>query len=145
MFADDNPRLSPLWTGRRAPFVAFQTVLGGLAGAYDLRDGRSDDPMSRISLSVDDWDGHPIVAARRIPVAAFDDILFAVQQLRDRQFEENQRHGWTGQLNADRRAAARDRWAARGTDMNDFRARLRAEYETAARRYEDAAGLFDGP
>ncbi|CAM5392817.1 hypothetical protein STENM36S_06353 [Streptomyces tendae] len=145
MFADDNPALSPLWSGRRAPFVAFQTALGGLAGAYDLRDGRSTDPTSRVSLSVDDWHGWPIVAARRIPVAAFDDLLFAVQQLRDRRFDENRRCGWTGQVNADRRAAARDRWLARGTDPDAFRAGLQAEYEASARLHEDAASLLDGP
>ena len=143
MFADDNPQLSPLWAGRRAPFLAFQTALGGLAGAYDLRDGRSDDPTSRISLSVDDWHGQPIVAARRIPVAAFDDLLFAVQQLRDRRRDENFRFGWTGQVTADRRAAVLDIWAARGADMDAFRAELRAQFAESARRHEaqDTAGL----
>lgn len=142
MFADDNPQLSPLWIGRRAPFVAFQTAVGGLAGAYDLRDGRSDDPTSRVSLSVDDWHGRPIVPARLFPAAAFDDLLFAVQQLRDRRFAENQRFGWTGQVTADRRAAVLDSWAARGADMDQVRAELRAQFAEAARRHEaqDAAG-----
>jgi hypothetical protein len=146
VFADDNPQLSPLWAGRRDPFLAFQTALGGLAGAYDLRDGRSDDPTSRISLSVDDWHGTPIVAARRIPVAAFDDLLFAVQQLRDRRFDENLRCGWTGQVTADRRAAAWDSWQARGTDRDAFRAELRAQFAESARRHEaqDADRLLHG-
>jgi hypothetical protein len=143
VFADDNPKLSPLWAGRRTPFVAFQTALGGLAGAYDLRDGRSDDPTSRISIPVVDWHGQPIVPARRIPVAAFDDLLFAVQQLRDRQFDENQRFGWTGQVTADRRAAVLDSWAARGADMDAFRAELRAQFAEAARRHEDADRLLN--
>jgi hypothetical protein len=145
VFADDNPQLSPLWIGRRTPFLAFQTALGGLAGAYDLRDGRSDDPTSRISLPVVDWHGQPIVAARRIPVAAFDDLLFAVQLLRDRRFDENRRSGWTGQVTADRRAAVLDSWAARGADMDQVRAELRAEFAESARRHEaqDAAGLLN--
>lgn len=131
---DDDPRLSPLWVGRRAPFHAFQNAIGNLAGAYDLRDGRSDEPLTRISLSVDDCHGHPIVAARLLPVAAFDDLLFAVQQLRDQRFADNRRFGWTDQANADRRAAAAHRWQARGTDMDAFRAELRDRYAQAARR-----------
>jgi hypothetical protein len=144
VFADDDPALSPLWAGRRRPFDEFQSALGGLAGAYDLRDGRSSDPASRISVSVDDWYGRPIVPARRIPVAAFDDLLCAVQQLRARQFAENRRSGWTGQATADRRAAARERWLARGADPDEFRERLRTEYAEAARLCEGAAGPFDG-
>jgi hypothetical protein len=133
VLADDDPKLSPLWIGRRAPFHAFQTALGCLAGAYDLRDTRSNDPMTRVSICVDDWHGQPITTARRFPVAAFDDLLFAVQQIRDRRIEENQRHGWTAQANADRRSAVRDHWKARGTDMNHFRAQLRDMYAEAAR------------
>ncbi|QIJ61427.1 hypothetical protein [Streptomyces sp. JB150] len=143
MLADDDPRLSPLWRGRRGPFREFQAALAGLAGAYDLRDGRSSDPASRISVSIDDWYGQPIVEARRIPVTAFDDLLCAVQQLRARQFSENRRSGWTGQATADRRAAARERWLARGADPDEFRQRLRAEYAEAARLHEAAAGPFD--
>jgi hypothetical protein len=138
MLADNDPMLSPLWIGRRAPFHAFQDAIGGLAGAYDLRDTRSTDPMTRVSLSVDDWHGQPIVAARRFPVAAFDDLLFAVQQLRNHRFEENQRYGWRDQTDADRRAAALDRWKARGADMDQVRAELR-------QRYTDAARLTDQP
>lgn len=136
MLADDDASLSPLWTGRRAPFHAFQEALGGLAGAYDIRDTRSNDPMTRVSLSVDDWHGRPIVTARRFPVAAFDDLLFAVQQLRTQRFEDNRRFGWRDQVDAERRAAVRDRWQARGTDMNDFRAGLRERFTEAARRTE---------
>lgn len=132
MLADD-PRLSPLWAGRRDRFAEFQTALGGLAGAYDLRDGRSEDPMSRISLSADDWHGCPIVPARRFPVAAFDDLLLAVQLLRDRRFAENRQSGWTAQVDAERRAAVRDSWAARGADMNAFRAGLRDDLAKSAR------------
>lgn len=132
MLADD-PRLSPMWAGRRAPFGAFQTVIGQLAGAYDLRDGRSSDPMSRVSLSVDDWHGCPIVPARRFPVAAFDDLLLAVQQLRDRRLAENRQSGWIAQVNAERRAAARDRWQTRGTDMGEFQAGLRDRLAESAR------------
>lgn len=132
-YADDDPRLSPLWIGRRAPFHAFQEALGGLAGAYDLRDTRSDDPTTRVSLSVDDWHGTPIVAARRFPVAAFDDLLFAVQQLRTQRFQENRAFGWIDQANADRRAAVLDRWEARGADMDAVRAELRERYTEAAR------------
>lgn len=131
---DDDPRLSPLWAGRRAPFHAFQDALGGLAGAYDLRTGRSTDPLTRISLSVDDWHGHPIVAARLFPAAAFDDLLFAVQQLRRERLADNERSGWTDQANADRRAAAAPRWQARGTDMDAFRSDLRHRYTEAAHR-----------
>lgn len=134
MYADDDPRLSPLWTGRRAPFQAFQVAIGGLAGAYDIRDTRSNDPMTRVSISVDDWHGQPITAARRFPVAAFDDLLFAVQQIRDRRRQENQQSGWIDQVNADRRSAVRDRWEARGADMDQFRAQLRDRYAEAARR-----------
>lgn len=133
---DDDPRFSTLWTARRAPFLAFQEALAGLAGAYDLRNTRSNDPMTRVSLSVDDWHGTPIVAARRFPVAAFDDLLFAVQQLRAQRFEENRRNGWTDQANADRRAAALDRWKARGADMDQVRAELRDRYAEAARLTE---------
>lgn len=136
MFADGDPRLSPLWIGRRAPFHAFQEAIGGLAGAYDIRDTRSDDPMTRISLSVDDWHGTPIVTARRFPVAAFDDLLLAVQQLRTQRFEENQRYGWRDQANADRRAAVLDRLEARGKDMDAVRADLRQRYTEAARLTE---------
>lgn len=132
MLADD-PRLSPMWAGRRGPFRDFQDALGGLAGAYDLRDGRSDDLMSRVSLSVDDWHGCPIVAARRFPVAAFDDLLLAVQQLRDRHFAENRASGWTAQVDAERRAARWECWQARGTDMDAFRAGLRDGLAESAR------------
>jgi len=129
----DDPHLSTLWAGRRARFAEFQTAIGGLAGAYDLCDGRSDDPMSRISLSVDDWHGCPIVAARRFPVTAFDDLLLAVQQLRDRRRAENRQSGWTAQVDAERRAAVRDSWAARGADMNAFQASLRDDLAESAR------------
>ncbi|QLJ06710.1 hypothetical protein HZZ00_37400 (plasmid) [Streptomyces sp. NEAU-sy36] len=140
MLADDDPQLSPLWTGRRAPFQAFQNALSSLAGAYDLRDTRSNDPMTRICISVDDWHGQPIVSARRIPVAAFDDLLFAVQQLRNQRFEDNRRSGWLDQANADRRAANLERWKARGADMTTIRAALRAQYTAAAHRTEQPAG-----
>ncbi|MBL3664493.1 hypothetical protein JL475_00335 [Streptomyces sp. M2CJ-2] len=133
MLADDDPRLSPLWIGRRKPFYDLQWAIGGIAGAYDIRDGRSDDPMTRVSLSVDDWYGRPITSTRRFPVAAFDDVLFAVQQLRDRRFAENRRFGWIDQVDADRRAAVLDRWQARGADMDEVRAELRERYEEAAR------------
>lgn len=133
MLADNDPRLSPLWAGRRAPFHAFQEALGGLAGAYDVRDTRSNDPMTRISLSVDDWHGQPIVAARRFPVAAFDDLLFAVQQLRNARFADNRSTGWRDQVDADRRAERLHVWHARGADMDQVRAELRARYAAAAR------------
>ncbi|MFJ1536395.1 hypothetical protein ACIOFV_50330 [Streptomyces mirabilis] len=145
MLADDDPRLSPLWIGRRAPFHAFQNALGGLAGAYDVRDTRSSDPMTRVSISVDDWHGQPIVAAHRFPVAAFDDLLFAVQQLRNQQFAENRRSGWLDQVDADRRVAVRDRWEARGTDMDQFRAELRERFTEAARLTEQSEGVFQLP
>lgn len=132
-YADDDPRLSPLWIGRRGPFEAFQWALFGLAGAYDIRDPRSEDPMSRVAISIDDWHGTPITAARRFPVAAFDDLLFAVQQLRAQRFEENRRYGWLDQANADRRVAVLDRWEARGEDMDAVRAELRERYTEAAR------------
>lgn len=135
-YADDDPRLSPLWIGRRAPFHAFQAAIAGLAGSYDVREARSEDRMSRVSISVDDWHGQPIVVARRFPVAAFDDVLFAIQQLRNLRRTENQQSGWIDQINADRRAAVRDSWAARGTDMNQFRAELRERYTEAARLTE---------
>jgi hypothetical protein len=143
MYADDDPRLSPLWIGRRAPFQAFQAAIGGLAGAYDIRDIRSDDPMTRVSVSVDDWHGQPIVAARRFPVAAFDDLLFAVQQVRDRRRDENQQSGWIDQINAERRAAVRDRWEARGTDMDEFRSGLRERFTEAARLTEQPDDVPD--
>jgi len=133
VFVDDDPRYSSLWIGRRAPFHAFQEALGGLAGAYDIRDTRSDDPMTRVSLSVDDWHGTPIVTARRFPVAAFDDLLFAVQQLRNQRFADNRQCGWRDQADADRRAAVLDRWEARGADMDAVRAELRERYTEAAR------------
>jgi len=133
VLSDDDPGLSPLWTGRRAPFHAFHEALGGLAGAYDVRDTRSDDPMTRVSISIDDWHGQPIVAGRRFPVAAFDDLVFAVQQLRDLRRQENEQSGWIDQVNADRRSAVRDHWEARGTDMDAFRAQLRERYAEAAR------------
>lgn len=145
MLADDDPQLSPMWTGRRAPFHAFQNALGALAGAYDIRDTRSTDPMTRISISVDDWYGQPITTARRIPVAAFDDLLFAVQQLRNQRLEENRQSGWLDQANADRRAAALDRWQARGADMNAVRAGIRNWYAAAAHRTEQPAGIPTHP
>jgi hypothetical protein len=135
VLADDHPRLSPLWAGRRAPFQALQDALSVLAGSYDIRDGRSTDPMSRVSVSVDDWQGQPIVPARRFPVAAFDDLLLAVQLLAARHRAENVALGWVGQVDAERRAAVRDRWAARGADMDAFRAALRAEFAESARLY----------
>ncbi|GGV91663.1 hypothetical protein [Streptomyces massasporeus] len=134
MLADD-PRLSPLWAGRRAPFQQFQDALGGLAGAYDLRDGRSDDPTSRVSLSTDDWHGCPIVPARRFPVSAFDDLLLAVQLLAARQRAENRASGWTAQVDAERRAARWECWQARGTDPDTFRAGLRDGLAESARLY----------
>jgi hypothetical protein len=142
-FDDDDPRLSPLWRGRRAPFAAFQAALRGVAGAYDLRDGRSDDPMSRIAVSIDDWYGQRIVPARRIPVTAFDDLLHSVQQLRGRQFAENRRSGWTIQAQTDCWAANREQLLARGDDPDEFRQRLRTEYAEAARLCE-ASRLLDG-
>ncbi|MFJ2961198.1 hypothetical protein ACIPIC_02675 [Streptomyces collinus] len=134
MLADD-PRLSPLWAGRRAQFAAFQDALTVLAGAYDLRDGRSDDLMSRVSLSTDDWHGQPIVPARRFPVAAFDDVLLAVQLLAARHRAENRASGWTAQVDAERRAAVWECWEARGTDRDAFRAGLRDDLAESARRY----------
>lgn len=139
MLADDNPGLSPLWANRRDPFHAFQTAIGELAGAFDLRDGRSSDPMSRVSLSVDDWHGCPIVPARRFPVAAFDDLLLAVQLLRSRRLAENQRAGWIAQVNAERRAAASPKWQARGADMDEFRAGLRDRLAEAARLHDSTS------
>jgi hypothetical protein len=136
MFADDDHRLSLLWAGRRQPFLDFQVALASLAGAYDLRDGRSSDRMSRVSISVDDWDGQPIVPARRFPVAAFDDVLFAVQQTAARRQAETRALGWTDLVNTERRAAARDRWQARGADMDMFRASLREGFATAARLHD---------
>ncbi|MGQ4397896.1 hypothetical protein ACN6K5_000898 [Streptomyces violaceoruber] len=133
MIADDDPRLSPLWVGRRDPFHAFHDALALFAGAYDLRDGRSTDPMSRVTVTVSDWHGQDIVGGRRIPLAAFEDLLFAVQQLRDLRVSENQQSGWTDQVIADRRSAVADHWQASGTDMGDFRASLRDRYEKAAR------------
>ncbi|KPC70893.1 hypothetical protein ADL27_53270 [Streptomyces sp. NRRL F-6602] len=133
MYADNDPRFSPLWEGRRDPFQTFQNTMRELGAAYDLRDGRSSDPLSRVSLSVDDWNGHPIVSAVRFPVAAFDDVLFAVQQLRSLRRTENRRRGWIDQADADRRAAVRERWEARGADMAAFRAELRSQYAEAAR------------
>ncbi|WP_432021226.1 hypothetical protein [Streptomyces sp. 1222.5] len=132
--------LSPLWAGRRDPFHAFQTAISELAGAYDLRNGRSTDPTSRVSLSVDDWHGCPIVPARRFPVDAFDDLLLAVQLLRTQRHAENQHLGWTAQVTADRRAAAAPRWQARGADMDAFRASLRAGFAESARLHEIQAG-----
>jgi hypothetical protein len=145
MLADDNPKLSPLWAGRRAQFQALQDALSVLAGSYDMRDGRSDDPMSRVSISVDDWHGQPIVPARRFPVVAFDDLLLAVQLLAARHRAENVALGWVGQVDAERRAAVRDRWQARGADMDAFRAALRAEFAESARRYECAPRFDDAP
>jgi hypothetical protein len=133
VLADNDPRLSPLWVGRRAPFYAFQEALRGLAGAYDIRDTRSTDPMTRVSLSVDDWHGQPIVGARRFPVAAFDDLLFAVQQVRAARIAENRQTGWCDQIEADRRAARLSVWQARGADMDQVRAELREQYTAAAR------------
>lgn len=132
-YADDDPRLSPLWIGRRAPFEAFQWAIFCLARAYDIRDDRSTDPMSRVSISIDDWHGQRITGAQRFPVAAFDDLLFAVQQLRDQRFEENRRYGWIDQANADRRVAVLDHWEAKGADMDAVRAELRERYTEAAR------------
>jgi hypothetical protein len=145
VLADEDPRLSPLWAGRRNHFQALQDALTVLAGSYDIRDGRSDDPMSRVSISVDDWHGCPIVPARRFPVAAFDDLLLAVQLLATRHRAENQASGWTGQVDAERRAAVRDRWQARGADMGAFRAALRAEFAESARLYESAPRFDDAP
>lgn len=132
-YADDDPRLSRLWIGRRKPFQDFQDAIRGLGMAYDLRHDRSDDPMTRVSISVDDWHGRAIIPAMRFPVDAFDDLLFAVQQLRDQRFAENRRFGWLDQANADRRVAVLDHWEARGADMDAVRAELRERYTEAAR------------
>jgi hypothetical protein len=145
MFADDDPHYSPLWQGHRAPFHAFQEAVFALAGAYDLREARTDDPASRIRISVDDVHGTPIVPSRTLPVAAFDDVLFAVQQLRNRRHEENRASGWTDQVNADRRAARWERWEARGADMADFRAGLRERFARAAHCTEQPALLIGRP
>lgn len=134
MLPDDDPRLSPHWIGRRAPFNAFQTAIGHFTGAYDIRDGLSDDPMSRIELSLNDWYGQPITVPRLISVAAFDDLLLTVQQLSSRHQADLHSTGWMLQCNADRRMAVRDRWAAKGTDMAAFRAKLREDYAESARR-----------
>lgn len=133
VIADDDPRLSPLWVGRRAPFHAFRTALGYFTGAYDIRDGVSRDPMDQVVVSVNDFYDQPIVVPSLIAVSAFDDLLLAVQQLSSRHRAQNDQSGWMVQCNADRRMAVRDRWQAKGTDMDAFRADLRGRYEEAAR------------
>jgi hypothetical protein len=145
MFGDDDPNYSPLWEGRRTPFHDFQIALGGIAGAYDLRNGRSNDPMSRIVISVDDWHGQRIVPVRRIPVDVFDDVLFAVQQLRDRRFRENRFTGWRDQAEADRKAASARLRNNRSADLDAFRAELRQQYAEAAQNSPQPEAIIGRP
>lgn len=122
--------LSPQWSGQRRPFRLFQRAITRLAHAYDIRDGKNE---PRIRISVDDINGKPITATYSLPVAAFDDLLLAVQELADRSSEENRAAGWCHEDWADADISRMDKRAAAGKDLDEMQAKARDNYAAAAR------------
>ncbi|MEV6165767.1 hypothetical protein AB0L71_28410 [Streptomyces sp. NPDC052052] len=132
MTDENDPRISDLWRGQRTPILQLWATFRTIGAQYFIRHGR----QHAIQIRFYDVNGQPIVLEEAlIPESAFDDLLLALRDLRDRRIKENEQQGWLDQYRADRDIKSmHSGGVVSRKDPDKAKAAIRAGYAEAARR-----------